>query len=118
METMQQTLDLSRELCTIAWNAYVAIPLPGSKLYKDSIDGDVELPEDYDGYSFHSYNTKPVPTENLTTSEILKFRDEAFIKYHSYEPFLQKVEDKLGIVAVDNIKEMLKIKLKRKYSEV
>ncbi len=118
IETMQKTLDLSRELCTIAWNAYVAIPLPGSQLYKDSVEEDMELPEDYDGYSFHSYNSKPLPTKNLTTSDILKFRDESYIKYHTYKPFLQKVENKFGTIAIDNIKEMLKIKLKRKYSEV
>jgi anaerobic magnesium-protoporphyrin IX monomethyl ester cyclase len=118
METMQQTLDLSLELNTMAWNAYITLPLPGSQLYKESVERGVELPEDYDAYSFHSYTTKPVPTETLTVSQILKFRDEAYIKYHTYKPFLQKVEKKFGRIATDNIKEMLKVKLKRKFYEV
>ena len=34
---MQKTLNLSKELCTFGWNAYAAMALPGSKLYKDAI---------------------------------------------------------------------------------
>ena len=36
IETMQKTLDLSTELCTAGWNAYAAMALPGSNLYKDA----------------------------------------------------------------------------------
>ena len=118
METMQETLDLSLELNTMAWNGYITVPLPGSQLYKEAVEGGVELPEDYDGYSFHAYTTKPTPTAALSISKIIKFRDEAYIKYHTYKPFLQKIEKKYGSIAIDNIKKMLKVKLKRKYCEV
>ena len=47
-------------------------------------------------------------------SQIIKFRDNAFEEYHSYPLFLEKVERKYGTSVVNNIKEMLKIKLKRK----
>ena len=46
--------------------------------------------------------------------QFLKFRDKAFDEYHSYPPFLEKIKNKFGQVAVDNINKMLKIKLKRK----
>ena len=72
------------------------------------------MPENYAGYSFHSYNTQPLPTEHLKPEEVLKFRDEAFDKYHTYIPFLKKIEKKYGKMARDNIKKMTKIKLKRK----
>jgi len=114
METMQKTLDLSYDLNTIAWNAYAAMPLPGSQLYKDAVDSGFKLPEDYAGYSFHAYTTQPLPTESLTSEEILKFRDDAYVKYHTHKPFLDKVEKKYGKVAVNNIIENTKIKLKRK----
>ena len=114
METMQKTLDLSYDLNTIAWNAYAAMPLPGSQLYKDAVDSGFKLPGDYAGYSFHAYTTQPLPTESLTPEEILKFRDEAYVKYHTHKPFLDKVEKKYGKVAVNNIIENTKIKLKRK----
>lgn len=113
-ESMQKTLDLSKELCTFGWNAYAAMALPGSQLYKDAIKNEVELPSTYEGYSFHGYDTLPLSTEKLTASEILEFRDKAFDEYHSYPPFLERIGNKFGKIAVDNIKEMLKIKLKRK----
>ena len=113
-ETMQETLDLSLELCTIGWNAYAAMPLPGSKLYRDALLAGHELPKDYTGFSFHAYDTQPLPTEHLTPAEILKFRDEAYTKYHTHVPFLEKVEKKHGAVARKNIEDMTKIKLKRK----
>jgi len=114
METMQKTLDLSYELCTLAWNAYAAMPLPGSQLYKDAVERGEKLPEDYAGYSFHSYNTQPLCTDELSPEEILKFRDEAYVKYHTYQPFLDKLKNAYGDVAVNNILENVKIKLKRR----
>ena len=113
-ESMQKTLDLSLELNTIAWNMYAAMALPGSALYKDAIESEHEMPSDYAGYSFHSYNTKPLPTDSLTPEEILSFRDRAFEIYHTNEDFLKKVEEKYGKIAKDNILKMTKIKLKRK----
>ncbi len=112
--SMQQTLDLSMELCTIGWNAYAAMPLPGSALYKSALQEGHKLPEDYAGYSFHAYNSQPLPTAHLTPEQVLEFRDKAWTKYHTYEPFLVKVQEKFGIIARENIKEMTKIKLKRK----
>jgi anaerobic magnesium-protoporphyrin IX monomethyl ester cyclase len=113
-ESMQKTLDLSLELCTIAWNAYAVMALPGSKLYKDALDKGFELPEDYAGYAFLSYDTKPLPTEQLSPEEILQFRDAAFTKYHTHKPFLEKVHSKYGETAANNINDMTQIKLKRK----
>ena len=117
LESMQKTLNLSKELCTFGWNAYAAMALPGSKLYKDAIDKGRPIPKTYEGFSFHSYETLPLPTESLTSAQIIKFRDNAFEEYHSYPLFLEKVERKYGTSAVNNIKEMLKIKLKRKIVE-
>ena len=113
-ETMRRTLDLSKELCSMAWNAYAAMPLPGSQLYKDAVESGIDLPEDYAGYSFHAYTTKPLPTDELSPEEILKFRDKAYLEYHTYKPFLDKVRNKYGDIAADNILENTKIKLKRK----
>jgi radical SAM superfamily enzyme YgiQ (UPF0313 family) len=113
-ESMQLTLDLSKELCTFGWNAYAAMALPGSKLYKNALENGTPLPDTYEGYSFHGYDTLPLPTETLTAADVLEFRDKAFDEYHSYPPFLEKVKNKFGQIAVDNITEMLKVKLKRR----
>ena len=116
-ERMQKTLDLSVELNTMGWNAYAATALPGSELYKLATDKGLDLPVNYEGYSFHSYEALPLSNENLTAAEILKFRDEAFYKYHTSQKFLEKVSKKFGKIAIDNIKAMTKLKLKRKILE-
>lgn len=113
-ESIQKTLDLSLELCTSGWNTYAAMALPGSQLYKTAVEKGFALPEDYTGYSFHAYNTQPMPTETLTPAEILKFRDDAYTIYHTHQPFLDRIERLFGKEAADNILEMTKVKLKRK----
>jgi radical SAM superfamily enzyme YgiQ (UPF0313 family) len=116
-ESMEKTQKLSLELCTMAWNAYPAMALPGSRLYKEALEQGIYLPTRYEDYSFHSYETAPLPTESLTPAQILKFRDDAWHEYHEYEPFLAKVESKFGLVARNNIEKMSKIRLKRRLVE-
>ena len=113
-ETIKKTFDLSLELCTAGWNTYGAMALPGSQLYKDAIQKGIKLPDNYEGYSFHSFDTVPLPTENLSAGEVITLRDEAFTKYHIHKPFLKLIENKFGKFAASNIVEMTKIKLKRK----
>jgi anaerobic magnesium-protoporphyrin IX monomethyl ester cyclase len=112
-ESMQRTLDLSKELCTLGWNAYAAMALPGSKLYRDALIKGIELPQNYEEFSFYGKNTKNLPTESCTAKEIISFRDQAFRDYHSDEGFLKLVEEKFGIQRVNAIKDMLQIKLVR-----
>ena len=88
-ESMQKTLDFSLELCTSGWNTYAAMELPGSQLYKNAVDKKINLPTDYEGYSFHSYETQPLPTDTLKPEEILEYRAKSFKKYHTYEPFFK-----------------------------
>jgi len=113
-ETINKTLQLSLDLCTAGWNTYGAMALPGSQLYKNALDKGIELPENYEGYSFHSFETLPLPTETLSAKEVITLRDEAFTKYHTHKPFLKLIENKFGKIASDNILQMTKIKLKRK----
>ena len=113
-ETIEKTFQLSLELCTAGWNTYGAMALPGSLLYKNALEKGTKLPETYEGYSFHSYETLPLPTEKLTAKEIITLRDDAFNKYHNHKPFLKLIEKKFGKKAAENIAEMTKIKLKRK----
>jgi radical SAM superfamily enzyme YgiQ (UPF0313 family) len=114
---MQKTLDLSLELCTSGWNMYAAMALPGSALYKQAVEKGYSLPESYVGYSFHAYETVPMPTEHLLAHEILEFRDQAFIAYHSNMDFRSRIMKKFGEKAIENIEEMLKVSLRRKIIE-
>ena len=114
VDTMQDTLDLSMELnCEFA-NYYSAMAYPGSKLYLDALKEGWELPEEYVGYSQHSYETQPLPTKHISAADVLKFRDEAFLKYYTNERYLNMIEDKFGLNTRADLEKMTKIKLKRK----
>ncbi len=112
-ESMQETLDLALEAnCEFA-NFYCAMAYPGSKLYDMAIDNEWPLPDSWIGYSQHSYETFPLRTNTLTNSEVLKFRDEAFMRYFSDPGYLDFVSKKFGEQVVMHLNEMTKIKLKR-----
>jgi hypothetical protein len=110
---MEMTYQLSEKLNTSGWNMYAAMALPGSQLYKTATENGYNLPDSYTGFSFHSVDSLPIPTDSLSPAEILKFRDEAFLRYHENSNFLKRIEEKYGSEAVDSIKEMTKIKLTR-----
>ncbi len=113
-ESIQETYNLSLKLNTLGWNTYAAMALPGSQLYSDALKKGIKLPEEYNEFSFHSYETVNLPTEKLSAYKILKLRDEKFYEYHKNSNFLNKIEKKFGINAKLNILEMLKVKIKRK----
>lgn len=114
METMQETLDLALELNTEHANFYAAMALPGSPLYMYAKNSGWDLPQTFEEFAFLSYDCKPLRTKTLEGAEVLKFRDEAWHKYFSHEPFLKLVETKFGADSRQNLEEMAKIKLKRK----
>ena len=116
-KTIQETFELSKELCTLGWNTYPAIALPGSKLYFDAKKNNLPLPKKYSEYSFHSYDTVSMRTKYLKMSDVIRLRDEKFTEYHSYEKFLDKIEKKFGKAARENIVSMNKVMLKRKAVE-
>ena len=71
------------------------------------------LPDDYTVYSFHTYNTQSLPTEYLSSEDVLGHRDQSFTDYHTYKPFLRRIESKFGKKVVENINKMTHVKLKR-----
>ena len=52
--------------------------------------------------------------KELTPEQILKFRDEAFLKYYKNSDYLDMIENKFGQSTRLGIEDMTKIKLKRK----
>jgi radical SAM superfamily enzyme YgiQ (UPF0313 family) len=113
-ETMQQTLDLALELNTEMANMYPCQALPGSPLHVRAQQEGWALPDTYQGYGFLSYETVPLTPKNLTGSEVVRFRDSAWIKYHSNPKFLSLISKTFGESAMNGIKDLSAIKLKRK----
>jgi len=82
-----------------------------------AIENGWQLPSSWIGYSQHSYETHPLRTETLTSAEVLKFRDEAFIRYFSNPRYLDMVRRRFGDDVQSHVKQMTKIGLKRKLLE-
>ena len=114
METMQQTLDLALELNTEMCNMYPCQALPGSPLHVKAKQQGWELPDTYQGYGFLSYETTPMSTNYVSAAEVVKFRDNAWEKYHTGKPFLNLIESKFGVDARAGIEDLAKVKLKRR----
>ena len=117
LDSMQMTLDLAIEMNTEEANFYSAMAYPGSPLYGFARQEGWQLPQTYDGFSQHSYTCRPLPTKHLTAAQVLAFRDEAWMKYHTNPKFLELLKTKFGQVAVDETLRSTRIKLKRKILE-
>ena len=116
-DTMNQTLDLALELNTEMANMYACSALPGSPLYRTAIENKWELPDNYAAWSFHSFESLPLPTKYLSAAEVLKFRDQSWNLYFNRPEYHKVVRDKFGASAEQHVKDMASIKLKRKIFE-
>ena len=114
LSSMQMTLDLAMEMNTEEANFYSAMAYPGSPLYGIAKKEGWKLPSSYEGFSQHSYEGQPLPTKYLTAGQVLAFRDEAWMKYHTNPKFLEHIKLKFGPTAVAETVKSTQIKLKRK----
>jgi len=116
-ESMKETLQFAIENMTDMANMYSAMAYPGSPLYNESKIKGIKLPDSYIGYSQHAYETQNMSNDNLSSEEILQFRDYAWLTYHSNPKYLSHLEKKFGVEARKDVENSLKIKLKRKILE-
>ena len=114
LASMQETLDMAIELNTEFANFYCTMAYPGSPLYAKALQTGVTLPSSWDGYSQHSETTLPLATRRLPASEILKFRDQAFIRYFDRPGFRSMLTARFGTAALDELDLMLRARLQRK----
>lgn len=112
-ESMQQTLDLAKSLRCEFINFYSAMAYPGSALYVQAIQQGWALPEDWDGFSQHSVNCRPLPTAKLSAADVLAFRDHAFHDYFDDPAYLTFVEQKFGAATRQHIEDMAVTRLTR-----
>lgn len=111
--SMQQTLDLAKALQCEFINFYSAMAYPGSALYVQATQQHWELPRDWDGFSQHSYNCRPLPTSALSAAQVLAFRDHAFHDYFDDPSYLEFVQTKFGKATRAHIEEMAQKRLNR-----
>lgn len=117
IDTMKQTLQLAMELnCEFA-NFYTVMAYPGSALYEWASNNEGYLTETWEGFSQHSYKTQPLPTKYLAAEDVLKFRDEAYLRYFTNPQYLRYVQERFGQKVQSHIQKMTQIRLKRKLLE-
>lgn len=117
LDTMRQTLDLAKELnCEFA-NFYCAMAYPGSPLYDMAVTNRWELPASWSGYSQHSVDCQPLPTERVAAREVLRFRDEAFHEYFESGRYLSLLAERFGPDARRHVEQMTSIRLRRNLLE-
>jgi radical SAM superfamily enzyme YgiQ (UPF0313 family) len=113
-ESMNQTLEMAKEINAEWANFYCAMAYPGSQLYEQAVKEKWPLPENWQGYSQYAYDTLPLPTKHLSAGEVLQFRDKAFQDYYGNQKYLNMIKVKFGDDVKDYIINMLHVKIKRK----
>src|SRR6185437_8474997 len=117
LASMRQTLDLALELNCEFINFYSAMAYPGSALHRVAVEKGWPLPEHWSGYSQHSYDCLPLPTDKVPAAEVLRFRDEAFHEYFASKRYLDMVAQKFGRETRAHIEQMAVHRLRRKLLE-
>jgi anaerobic magnesium-protoporphyrin IX monomethyl ester cyclase len=117
LQSMQDTMNLAMELNCEFINLYCAIAYPGSALYEQALKEERKLPETWAGYSPYSYEHLPLSTKYLTSVEVLRFRDEAYVRYFSNERYQNMVSKKFGEEVLREIQKNLTKRLRRKLLE-
>lgn len=112
--TMKDTLNMANDLNCEFSNFYCAMAYPGSGLHTQARKEGWELPDSYQAYSQHSYDMKPLATKHISAREVVEFRDNAFNSHYNRTEYHDMINKKFGQATVDEIKNMTKIKLKRK----
>lgn len=114
INTMEDTLRLAIDLnCEFA-NFYSVMAYPGSRLYEWASKQEEYLPKNWSGFSQLGYESQPLPTKHVTAKDVLRFRDDAFYKYHTNPLYLSMIENKFGEKVKKHIEKMLNVKVKRK----
>ena len=113
-DTMKDTLDLANELNCEFSNFYCAMAYPGSALHMQARKEGWTLPDSYQAYSQHSYDMLPLATKYISAREVVEFRDNAFNSHYNRKEYHDMIRQKFGQETVNEIKDMIKIKLKRK----
>lgn len=113
--TMNDTYILAKELNCEYANFYSTIAYPGSKLYT-SVENN--FPKNWESFSQLGYETQPLSTRYISAKDVLKFRDDAFYKYHTNPVYLDSITKKFGEKVRKHIEKMITVKINRKILEI
>ena len=117
-KSMEKTLQLARDINPEWINFYVTMQYPGSRDYFDDVERGKKRNDKWIEYAQYSYECKPAGGKYLTPKEVLSFRDYAFNAFfENNDTYFEMIKKKFGQRYVDDIKNMLKNKLRRQLLE-
>jgi anaerobic magnesium-protoporphyrin IX monomethyl ester cyclase len=100
IDTMNETLGLAKELMCEYSNFYCYVDY-GKKR------------EQVDEVAQYSPKFKPEPTKYLTATDVVAFRDKAFMEYYTSQEYLEYMAKGFGRGVISEINEMTKVKVVR-----
>ena len=106
-DTLEDTYAFAAKHNFEWFNVYPAFAYPGTELYAEYIrEGRTKEPENWEEYALYGYGCKPLPTKYLTSAQVLKWRDDAFRRYHSRLEYLTMLTNKFGLDTASHVLEM------------
>jgi len=115
--TMEETLQLALSLKSEFVNFYTVMAYPGSELYAKVAGKKGYLPDGWEGFSQHGYDTRPLPTNSLKAADVLAFRDAAFHRYFTDPAYQSMIESRFGPSVLQHIHRMLAVPMRRRLLE-
>lgn len=95
-------------------NLYPLFAYPGTRLYDSYIEKSIiTVPEQWSEYSLYGSECKPCPTRYLSSSDVLKWRDDRYVSYYQRSEYLAMIENKFGIDTRRHVANMSNMKLER-----
>lgn len=114
-ESMQRSLELCKEINPEWINFYVTMLYPGSRDYIEAVKSGHIKDDKWIEYAQYSYECIPAGGKYLSPSEVLEYRDYAFNAFFdNNDKYFDLIDKKFGSQYVDEIKNMTKIRLRRK----
>jgi len=114
LDTMKETYDLSYKIMGESSNYNCLMAYEGTKNYQDALAKGWRVARNWSEYAQQGYECYPLRTNYLTSEQVLRFRDKAFMDYNTDPKYLAMIEKKFGKDVVKEINDMTSIKLKRK----
>lgn len=114
-DSLSETYQMAVSLDSAFANFYCNQALPGSSQYADAVNSGYPLPEraggpGWIGHAQYSAESEPFADgTDLTSAEILAFRDWAHVSYYSRKDYRDRIlaDSRFGATAMKNIEEQI-----------
>lgn len=113
-ESMEATYQLAASLNCEFMNVYSAQAYPGSPLYDEAVREGWTLPSSWRGFSQHNDECRPLDTRHVSGADVLRFRDEFFLRYFSSPRYQDMIGARFGEETLAHVRGMTQYRLERK----